>query len=412
MNDENVRSVLLSALRVDEKAKAVPLDATPEEWRKVLLLSRRHRVGPLLSRQLHGRRYNAPPEIIRELQHDYRRNAARNMSFYRQMAEILRRFHDEHIPVMPLKGLYLAEHVYRNIAVRPMGDVDLLVRREDLSRAENIILGKGFLLMPVGKEISEMNHHFGYNHPGNRIRIELHWELFNPSMRMHLDIADVWKRSRPSTISGVAVNRMSFEDLLIYLSLHAAVHYFMIGLSTVADIAETLRRFENDIDWQRLELIAKECRALRCLSLNIRLAAELFDAPVPDGFFGATATQNVDPVQRALLQELLFAEDEAGDRRVPAVTPNLAMAWTANGIAGKLKVLWKRLFPSRQEMALMYPAPYHSLRILLFYPVRLKDLLKRHGGNVVRLLRNDGPTAAAADRQSELNALVAWLMSD
>lgn len=98
----------------------------------MLGLSRRHRVAPLLYRQLKKlEASDVPSEIMQELRTYYLRTAARNMDFYRQMSAILQCFQSENIPVIPLKGLYLAEHVYRNIGVRPMGDVDVLVRQED-----------------------------------------------------------------------------------------------------------------------------------------------------------------------------------------------------------------------------------------------------------------------------------------
>ena len=60
----------------------------------------------------------------------YYNSAARNMRLYKQLENFLDKFATEKIPVIMLKGAHLAWTVYPNMALRPMADVDLLVRNE------------------------------------------------------------------------------------------------------------------------------------------------------------------------------------------------------------------------------------------------------------------------------------------
>ncbi len=350
MNDD-VRNLLLAALRSDREALTAPLVAAPEIWQGLLQLARRHRVAPLVYRRMQGREGNVPQDIMRDLHADYLRTAAKNMLTYKRMAEILQRLHEEQIPVLPLKGIYLAEQVYRNIAVRPMGDVDILVKEEDIYRVEKIVLEMGYLPDQGVRVTCDESKHFHYTHPRNRQILEVHWNIVVPSVGLHLDITKVWERSGQTTISGVPVRAMSPEDLLLHLSLHAAVHVFEMGMRMVCDITETILRFEKRIDWRHLERMAKESGATRSLAISLRLAVEFCKAPVPAGFLDAIAPQQSETMYQIVLRDHLFADEKAVDSGALAKTPKLATFWSQKGVFNKMKLLWQRVFPSRQVMA-------------------------------------------------------------
>ena len=80
----------------------------------------------------------------------------------------------------------------------------------------------------------------------------------------------------------------------------------------------------------------------------------------------------------------------------PTVSPNVSRLWQASGWREKLAGIVSVAFPSRGLMAAMYPAPARSLRIYLYYPVRIKDLIARYGRMFWRLVRRD-PEVRRAD---------------
>jgi hypothetical protein len=206
------------------------------------------------------------------------------------------------------------------------------------------------------------------------------------------------------------VRELSPEDQLLHLTVHASKHVYYNGLRMVYDIAETLKYFENIIDWPRLQQTALRWGAMRSLYVGLRLATELFLAPVPDNFMDAIKPQNVELSYRAVLQEHLFAGNASGSQ-TSKITPSIANVWSNKTISGKVKQLWQRLFPSRKEMALMYGTRPDSLRIFFYYPVRLKYLMSRYGQTVWRLVRRDELMEAGAERQSRVNDLRKWLLS-
>ena len=411
MTDSNIRILLLSALRGEFEQTSTEPSAllSTDEWRKLLDLARLQGITPLLYQKLKMLQdADIPPETIQELRDYYLTNLVRNMQLFHQLKGILKRFHEDNIPVIPLKGSYLAERVYGNIGVRPMSDIDILVKQEDLSHVEEILTGSGFIQERGRRAIYDV----GYTRTQNKLLmyIEVHWDISQPLEKLPFGIDKVWDQSRPSEISGIPVRELSPEDLLLHLAVHGSKHVFCNGLRMVFDIAETVKHFENKVDWQHLQQTAQRWGATKSLYVGLRLAAELFYAPVPDSFMDVIKPMNVEPSYHALLHDLLFSENES-ESQTESIAPVIANIWTTKDISGKVKQLCKRLFLSRQEMALIYGVSPDSLRILLYYPAQLKYLLNTHGRTVWRLVRKDELMEAGAERQSEVNELRKWLLS-
>lgn len=77
-----------------------------------------------------------PSETIKVLEKIYYSNLARNMLLYDELSKVLSAFKTAEIDVIVLKGVFLAEQIYKNIGLRPMSDIDLLVKEKDLQKAK------------------------------------------------------------------------------------------------------------------------------------------------------------------------------------------------------------------------------------------------------------------------------------
>jgi len=58
--------------------------------------------------------------------------------------KVIQEFKQENIGLLVSKGLYLAFAVYPGISLRPMSDVDFLVKRMDLDKIYKILAGLGY----------------------------------------------------------------------------------------------------------------------------------------------------------------------------------------------------------------------------------------------------------------------------
>ena len=94
------------------------------------------------------------------------------------------------VPVLLLKGTYLAYGVYETPEDRLDGDIDLLVPEASFERATRLLTHNGFALRPVYE--SRERTFLWEPHP---IEIDLHQRLF-PRNRFHLPTSDLFARGR------------------------------------------------------------------------------------------------------------------------------------------------------------------------------------------------------------------------
>lgn len=141
-------------------------------------------------------------------------------------------FHRAGLPVISLKGPWLAERLYGDSALRSCRDLDLLVRQSDLRQAEDLLSELGFL--PDGRRDD-------YHRPWRRdCIVELHHNVENP-LAFDLGMEDVWTRAQLAQFNGVPARLLAPADELLFLCLHAVRHRFD-RLSLALDLTFALRR--------------------------------------------------------------------------------------------------------------------------------------------------------------------------
>ena len=412
--DQKITDLLLDCLHQDA-GRVTPdrlASLTREEWQLLLTFATQQRVSGLLYHRLKSRGWEAalPEETLQALQQVCLRNAARNLGFYGELKRIVSALHAGDIPVVVLKGAHLAGVVYGNLALREMGDIDLLVRQTSLARAAGELQKAGYRpARPFWIEaICATSQHLPkFTKPG-AATIELHWTIAYPTSPITVDLDGLWERARLAAIDGIEVLTLCPEDLLLHLCLHTSFqHRFTIGLRALCDISETVRYYRDDLDWEQVQVRARRWGAGRCAYLTLRLARELVGAGVPADVLSALEPDDLDPGFVTWARDRLLTHR---GRTLP-LSSNLVRIWEADGLRGKVANFLKFTFPSRETMAAMYPASPSSKRIYLYYPVRLVDVLLRYTRTAWRLLRRDEATIALSERQDRGNALVDWLGS-
>jgi hypothetical protein len=402
------REYLLALLRGEPG-----IDLTAQDWERVTHLAGQHGVRVLLTRQLERLALTSqvPPQLLKEIRADTLKTAAENMSIYHEMGSLLERFQLVHIPGIFLKGAYLAEHIYGNLALRRMGDVDLLVRINDLQKAEEILLELDFRRAYHPPEPVKELHHFVYERAGSGLVVEIHWNLISQLYAIQVDMEGLWARSQATFVAGIPVREMAAEDQVLHLCVHASENAFLAGLRGMCDLTETLRHFQGSLDWELLQQRAQVWKAGRCLYVNLWLAKELLQAPVPQGWLNTLQPAGLEPRHLAIARERVFASVDETDEELSPLS-KVGEVWAAGSLAHKLTLFWHSLFLPRREMALRYGLPLDSPRIALFYPLRLKYLLQKYSRVIWRLLRGEHIMNRRAERLEQARLLRSWLLSE
>ena len=366
------------------------------EWADMLSLAAMQRIAPLLWHRIKQKKLEklVPARVALRLADALLRNTLNNLRLNAEMASVLDALEVESIPLIPLKGIVLANTVYKNAGLREMNDIDVLAHPGDLRRIIEILTGMGYgPAHPIDVEWGVENlHHLPAMIKGN-IKLEVHWTITHPNATYNVAPDGLWERSLPARIAGRKTLVFSAEDMLLHLCLHTSyLHPFNFGLRPFCDIAELADRL--DLDWGIVAERACIYHWQRGVYLALRLAAELAGAAVPDEVLEKLRPADISPeVMDAVLTQVLTDKYFA-----VSMTKPFAELLASERFFKRLEVFRQRVFLPRKMIADLYEVPEGSPRIYGAYVRRFYDVLRRHAGDYIKFQKEDAVVKSLAYR--------------
>jgi len=387
-----------------------------DDWAHVLKEAGRHGLAPYLYQKFHSRPVSEPsapypadiPESVQpDLRQAYLLNASVNLMRFHYFGIVLCSLASFRVPVIVLKGGYLAEAVYGDIALRVMSDIDILVRRGDLPAAVEALRSAGFNPIARHLEPPADAQEFQFVHRKTGTMIELHWEIFRPIYPFGFKPEVVWTAAVPAKIAGADVLVLAPEDLLCHLAAHAAIHSYNVGLKVLVDAAETIDRLP--VNWNIFVDRARLLRSVRPVWLMLALSRRLLGAAVPEAVLTGLCPAEGGETFLGSARDRIFSKKEDRSSR-NAGNPSLLLLFGRKGIRPKLRLFLRKAFPTRAALSALYPVSPNSLRVFFYYPRWIWTLIKRNGPAVRAKLsprrRKDAKSAGGDDA-----ALMNWLIS-
>lgn len=286
-----------SRLTDANRAAAEALLERELDWEYVVEASVRHAVAPLLRNGLEQAAGAALPALVpepalRELDTLLARSGTRNRRLYGVLGELLGAFGAAGVEVMALKDLQLAADVYPDVALRPIGDLDLLVHRSDYQRAAAVLAELHF--EPGGPPEAPAVLRYGggrhFRRAEDEVWIDLQWRILEREWDVYgdspysYDVGPLWERARKTSLAGRRALVPSPEDMLYHLCLHLEGHAYS-ELILFADLVELLECSEPAIDWDRFVEVVRAARGESGVWFALLLTERLLGAPVPPEAF-------------------------------------------------------------------------------------------------------------------------------
>jgi hypothetical protein len=334
-------------------------------------------IAPLLYSYLR-QQHLVPAAVEATLGQAYYASAARNARLFRELESILGQLAAADIAVVLLKGAALGPGVYGNPALRPMADLDLLVRAQDASAAQQALAAGGYRASQhepapgaIAAYSNEVRLHNGQT-PG--VSLELHWGLLDsPYYQRHLSMDWFWQTTRPLVIGRVTACTLGPEAQVTHLCAHQVLHHPSPAprLLWLHDVAEVITHFQEQIDWGGLLAHAQENDLVLPLQQVLPLIGREWRAPIP-----ATVLDNLSRLQPSARERQVFAQLTAPHR--PAGRRFWQDLASLSSWPRRLHLAWISVFPTPAYMRQRYHIS-HSLLLSLYYPYRwlrgARDLL-------------------------------------
>jgi hypothetical protein len=253
---------------------------SPIDWDLLLVEAHNHSVTPLVCRQLALAASDVlDPARLQQLKQTGRGYAMRNLVLSAELVTIMSLFQSAGLQAIPYKGPVLAVQAYDDVALRQFEDLDIIVRQQDMARANEIMTELGYRpkfpwLLSPDTSSSLAPGEYDYRDPSRRLMVELHTERTLRHFPVPADIDDLATRLVAVPVGGHDLRTFSPEDTLLLLSIHGSKHFWE-QLSWIADLAAFVEAYPG-LDWDQLFARARSMRAHRMLAVSLALALLLF----------------------------------------------------------------------------------------------------------------------------------------
>lgn len=327
-----------------------PVDAIP--WPEVLRLLEPGSLGPVVYRLLQGDWSSLPRQARHELEQMYYRSAEANTRCFFQLEHLGSNLHRLGKPAILLKGAALVSSLYTSIAPRAIGDIDLLVKSEDIPAYRQALTALGYSPVEVehhhGSVLMDFNQEQFLPLAPHREMVELHWHLLDaPYYMRKVSMAWFWENTLQQEIAGHSYHVLNPEANLVYLPAHLALHHQFARLHNLFDLALLIQQHNSHLDWLKIVQSAWSFELLNALRGTLeRLSQTWPDLPV------AEPLRLISSIKPSPEDDRLFRLYLSPDRN------NSLDFYTALSslpdLRSKVRYVWVRLFPQKEYMIRRY----------------------------------------------------------
>ena len=270
-------------------------EASVDAWSSLLTFLQAHWIIPFAYRKIGSLPQECrPPEAITdEMRQDFLLSCVRSIHMERQLREIIEAFREQSVRVLVLRGPALAFSLYPDPAMRPSGDLDLLVMPEQVVQARGILESLGYTCLAkrfeVARDFFREECFIDHNNRGNKFPVDLHWvhwEL-HPFFKgsEEVDIQDLFQRAWKVETPTLTFETPHPVDYLIHSAIHLVmIHKNEMRLSWIYDTRLLAQHLHVPDDWKTLQERSVAWRARLPLEHCLKMAQVWAGLELPDGF--------------------------------------------------------------------------------------------------------------------------------
>lgn len=351
-------------------------------WDNVIAHSAAQGISPLLYWNLSkvDSEKNVPVKVMADLRKIYYKNLSRNMVLYHELNNILKALTGAGISVIVLKGAFLAEVIYKNISLRRMSDIDLLIKEDDLPKAKIELAKLMYYPHIYPSELHEKlftawPEEVSYISRERNVGIDLHGRIQPLQDPFQMDINNIWENAKSHKIANIEALVLAPEDLLMHLCLHLYDHIHRDNQPAAAllrgycDIAEVITHYGKLLNWSYISQSSKNYKIEELIYECLCIANRYFGAVVPKDFLS-----ELQPIESSVnLESILELNIEKSKESMEIKF--LKKLRRADGAQNRARILFSDVFPCKDFMVQRYHID-NKERIYKFYLIRFGTFIK------------------------------------
>lgn len=376
------------------------------DWEEFWKVSRIHSVTELLYSRIMALNIvrQFPDNVLERFREFLYPRASANSWLLQTGKEVTQRLLESGIETLALKGFFLQQAVYADDEIRPMNDVDLLVRREQIPAAIEILNEIGFRVLshfdPAFenediKHVPPMQNEFGQT-------LELHWNLLEENEPFSIDMEQVWEHK---TCYSNRLWGLSLEHLIVHLAIHGSYqHYLRLGLRSLLDLNRVIEKFADEIEWEQVLSTAKAWNAEKSLWVSLKLTQKYLLLDLPEDVLLSLEPENGGEMfdRACLITESLKPLQTI-------LSPDLMELSKDKNVGSRLSRILNRIFIPKRQLARLYNIDPRSLKIYPAYFRRIRDLSKQYQKTLNKIKTQSDSIQNDVNQYEEQIAIHNWL---
>jgi hypothetical protein len=353
------------------------LTAEINDWNYFSSLANEHGVAALVyhNLEIHNLLSPVPQDMAAFLRGAMMRSLSRNIYNTETTCEVLRLLNKEDIKTVLLKGFALENTVYGNRGLRQMSDVDILISREQCMKARQILIGNGFVSLPVKSFfhkliISDIGKHL----PSlirNGTSVEIHHELFSHqkkdlTLMLIEDSSEIEIKGEKAYIPRPQI---FFLYLVRHLWLHELNNESQLRLYT--DLVVLIENYYDEIINNNLLSLAAQAGMSEILARHLEPLRNMWEITFPewiDDFI--LKWYNTDSINKFVF----FLKSPKNNPQIDKPGIYRSIICDVPGMHRKFLYVLGDIFPTVSFMKKRYKLS-HSWKVFFYYPQRIGKIL-------------------------------------
>jgi hypothetical protein len=365
-----IRYCARTDISIEQRIKIKKILSPDLDWAYFFKRAQGELLSPLFYKtflKIEGCQNIVPTDIWQRLKDSYYDTLSSNILRCEELRNIIARLGEKEVPAIVCKGVMLAGLVYADMGLRPGEDIDIVVKKVDVPKADNILRGLGYRVISGIKNLENVrcnnyrNSFLYFYRNGKKAPVHLHWHLINSipysdNILRSLDLDSIWQEVESIHLDGMLLSRLSFYHQVIYLSLHAFAHGFY-PLILLCDINELLQSQAERLSWGRLVSQAFEFGLSKHLYYALFFCSQLLQTKIPSDVIQELCPKKLSFFEQRFISRVL-------ERRYVFNCESLLLFYMNESFKGKLAFLIRALFPCRMELALAAHKDFTQVTIL------------------------------------------------
>lgn len=231
----------------------------------------------------------------------YQQSWIHGTQLLQDFSNILSLLGEHGIPTLLFKGAALVIKYYKDPALRPMTDCDVLVPKDKALECIQLLHERGW--HPIQgftweRVIDRMHLMKGVNIAHNKHSdVDLHWHLLRDFVLSNVD-ETFWESSIPIEINGIQTRTLDPTDQLYQTLAHGHRWNEVAPIRWIADATFILNATDTSILWDRIVQTAQRTRLTMRIRSALSYLSDTFALPIPKIVLDEMASISVDKAER------------------------------------------------------------------------------------------------------------------